>query len=1290
MKKILIIKYLMFSIFIWLFCSISIAQNNEWLPGFGSPGTGGSQVFDITPFRDGVLVANWSTSRFGGELFTDYVAYYDGVTYSRLGTLSPAVGDVRALTTDAQGNAYLGGGILFEGTNSDGTTVLSRNIVQWNEQLSRYENLGNGVAGRVYDILVNDDYVYVVGSLTQAFNATDTIAVRNIARYNRSTQRWDDVDGGVTTSGFVLCIEQISTGEIIIGGTNIETAGPDDIEILGVASFSDADGWSTFDGGLPDIRSDSITSTVYDLEYDEINDRLFAVGNFGEFASTVGGFAVWQGGVWSFNNNLGPTFSIRTVHYSQQTGLVYMGGYFDFTGTLPNTTVGIMTYDPANGQFGKLGESGIDPIRNVDVITEASNGDFYLGGTFTEIDNIRVNYFVRYSPLTGYDALGRGFEIDSYINSVLKYKGNVIAGGYFNGVDTLSSPSGVAMLNRQTNRWEDIGGGVKNGNFSGIIEDMVIHEDTLWITGLFDRVGDEFTNGVAAWSFLTEEWITFGNGLEGPSNRGYSIEVVGDDIYVGGFFSSVSGVSAENIARYRNGQWENIGDFQFGVTIRALEAAGNDLLVGGNFREINGSLPINALARLRDGEIWEDAFASYSINSTVANVLTIAYNPSNGQITVGGTNMNSLIDDQGNLTNLDFEFFMVQDKSISQPEPYLGRLYNLKYGPQGNLWVSGEIELDAVPSSRGLAVYKQNCNEWQDLGVGIKDNGISNPSAIRDFVFLEDSVYAGGLFERAGNTQSHAFGLYIAEEIFLTDCTAPANNPPTVANPIPDQTVEAGGSLQYIIPANTFSDPDGDALSYTTGTLPGFADFTPNDRTFFFNPQETDEGQYNIEVIAIDPDGAQVSDIFQLTVTAPVNNPPTVANPIPDQTVEAGSSLQYTFPTNTFSDPDGDALSYTTSTLPSFADFTPNDRTFFFNPQETDEGQYNIEVIAIDPDGAQVSDIFQLTVTVPVNNPPTVANPIPDQTFEAGEPINYTIPENIFSDPDGDQLNISINTLPGFLSYDQNTRSISGTPGDQDVGNYTIEIIATDPDGATISTVLQIFINAKNLSVSIQTTDQSVCFGESGFYQAVINKNISVNYEWLLEGELVSQSQLLTLDNLTGNVQLQVKVSSGNEEALSEILTIEVNPMPEANLQNEAFFLHASPGADYNWYLDGELIEAFGQTIIASDLGIYQVEVINEFGCSALSEMVTVIITADEQIISNPVSVYPNPVKGQFRLQLNGLRPQEVKIIDMKGITNPLSLHGTPLFDITGYAPGIYVIDISTQFNHFQIKIVKQ
>ena len=117
-----------------------------------------------------------------------------------------------------------------------------------------------------------------------------------------------------------------------------------------------------------------------------------------------------------------------------------------------------------------------------------------------------------------------------------------------------------------------------------------------------------------------------------------------------------------------------------------------------------------------------------------------------------------------------------------------------------------------------------------------------------------------------------------------------------------------------------------------------------------------------------------LSDVFQVAAAVVVtNNPPTVANAIPDQSATAGTAFSYAFPANTFSDADtGDTLSYTATkaddtALPTWLAFDASTRTFSGTPQAADIATVAVKVTASDGDGGSVSDTFDITVAADPN-----------------------------------------------------------------------------------------------------------------------------------------------------------------------------------------------------------------------------------------------------------------------------------------------------------------------------------
>ena len=107
------------------------------------------------------------------------------------------------------------------------------------------------------------------------------------------------------------------------------------------------------------------------------------------------------------------------------------------------------------------------------------------------------------------------------------------------------------------------------------------------------------------------------------------------------------------------------------------------------------------------------------------------------------------------------------------------------------------------------------------------------------------------------------------------------------------------------------------------------------------------------------------------------DTPPTVANAIPDQTATVGTAFSYAFPANTFSDANGDSLTYTAtksdgSVLPSWLNFTPGTRTFSGTPQAGDVGTVSVKVTADDGNSGTVSDTFDIVVSNAAPTTPTI------------------------------------------------------------------------------------------------------------------------------------------------------------------------------------------------------------------------------------------------------------------------------------------------------------------------------
>ncbi len=220
-------------------------------------------------------------------------------------------------------------------------------------------------------------------------------------------------------------------------------------------------------------------------------------------------------------------------------------------------------------------------------------------------------------------------------------------------------------------------------------------------------------------------------------------------------------------------------------------------------------------------------------------------------------------------------------------------------------------------------------------------------------------------------TRISPFGGVVDMGAFEVQTPTAGNNAPIVANAIADKSAIVGNFFSFTFPANTFTDADGDLLTYSAtlsggGALPGWLTFDAGSRTFSGTPGPGDTGVSNIRLTASDGKGGSIFDEFLLTVTS--NPPPVVANPIPDRTATVGVPFTFTFAANTFTDPNGDPLTYTATKsngtpLPAWLSFNAGTRTFTGTPAAGDIGMTTIRVTANDGQGNTVFDDFILTVS---------------------------------------------------------------------------------------------------------------------------------------------------------------------------------------------------------------------------------------------------------------------------------------------------------------------------------------
>ncbi|MER3384159.1 putative Ig domain-containing protein [Pectobacterium aroidearum] len=416
------------------------------------------------------------------------------------------------------------------------------------------------------------------------------------------------------------------------------------------------------------------------------------------------------------------------------------------------------------------------------------------------------------------------------------------------------------------------------------------------------------------------------------------------------------------------------------------------------------------------------------------------------------------------------------------------RLWTLTLSLAGN--ANGSSEYLTLSQQALLAAHAAGINVSGDGSQTVTLTGGASLDAFQ--TALRAIVYVNvATTPTAGNRTISVTANDDASSSATSTLTVVVGNPPVVAAPIPAQSIAQDGSLNFTVPAGTFTDPDGDTLTLSTtlangSPLPSWLTFNPVTGTFTGTPGNADVGILSIKVTATDTTNASVSTTFSLTVTN-VNDAPIVATPIPAQSVAQDGSLSFTVPAGTFTDPDGDTLSLSAtlangSALPGWLTFNSATGTFSGTPGNADVGTLSIKVIANDGN-ASVSTTFSLTITN-VNDAPMVSATIPAQSVAQDGSLNFTVPAGTFTDPDGDTLTLSAtlangSALPGWLTFNPSTGTFSGTPGNADVGTLSIKVTAHD-GSASVSTTFNLTITNVNDAPVVATPIPAQSVAQNG------------------------------------------------------------------------------------------------------------------------------------------------------------------------------------------------------------------
>ena len=287
------------------------------------------------------------------------------------------------------------------------------------------------------------------------------------------------------------------------------------------------------------------------------------------------------------------------------------------------------------------------------------------------------------------------------------------------------------------------------------------------------------------------------------------------------------------------------------------------------------------------------------------------------------------------------------------------------------------------------------------------------------------------------------------------------NQSPMVTGAIPSQNLAVGGTPFTQNLNLIFTDPDGDALSFT-GSSSATTIATASVAGNVLMVTALSGGSATITVTATDGKSPAVATSFTVTVA---NRPPIVTGQIPNQNLVVGGTPFTQNVTAIFSDPDGDALTFTTgSSAPNIA--TANVVGSILTVTAVSGGNTVITVSATDGKSQAVSTSFTVAVA---NRPPVVASTIPNQILAVGGTPFVQNLNLVFNDPDGDALSFTVSTSAtntATASVAGSTLSVTAVA----IGSATITVNGNDGKGGSATTTFGVTVNAANRPPNVAHT----------------------------------------------------------------------------------------------------------------------------------------------------------------------------------------------------------------------------
>ncbi|HPB24218.1 MAG TPA: T9SS type A sorting domain-containing protein [Bacteroidales bacterium] len=369
---------------------------------------------------------------------------------------------------------------------------------------------------------------------------------------------------------------------------------------------------------------------------DTVADELYLIGGFSKFNSdTIGGIGRWNGSTmitfgcgvdWDCITPIIPDgFYPRVNGIIRYNGDIFVTGFFNTAGN--NIVNSIARWDGTSWYNLSSGLKGTDGSQGGGNGLKVINNELYVFGGFDSVAGIAANSIGKYdgsnwSAVHNFPVIPTDIGAANRVNDIAFYNNEIFVCGNLNNLPTGTFAN---IIKWDGADWVSVGDGIRGSIV--FVNKMLVYKNELIVGGLFSKSVAPNNPGLNIGKWNGTQWSELGSGVDGMV---HDMKVHDDTLYVCGTFKHAGGIPADGIAKWDGSKWCGFGT-TFDNVVNALDFYRDTLYIGGGFWSINGD-SIQFLAKWTGGNYIDTCSNTTSVGEIdkEENAIVVYPNPVTG------------------------------------------------------------------------------------------------------------------------------------------------------------------------------------------------------------------------------------------------------------------------------------------------------------------------------------------------------------------------------------------------------------------------------------------------------------------------------------------------------------------------------------------------------------------------------------------------------------------------------------------------------------------------------------